>query len=54
MTYKHYIIKNKLTDSPQAWREYNEKYHKLFKAMPEKMKKQQLNATYILRFTIQF
>jgi len=54
MTYKYYILLNGLRDSKAAYREYLEKYHSLFKNMPEKMKTQHVNATYMYRFSIQF
>ena len=53
MTYRNYILANRINDSAEAWKTYNEKYNSAFGHMSERMKEQHLNVTYKYRFAIQ-
>ena len=54
MTYKYYILKNRIADSIEAYTEYNERYNSVYRVMSETMKAQYIDQTYRYRFAIQF
>lgn len=54
MTYRHYIAKEKKTDSLATWKEYLEQYHDIYKLMPATLKVDHAKRTYGTRFEIQF
>lgn len=54
MTYRYYIMKNKLNDSKESFREYCEKYHTTWNCMGEGMKNQFVDMNYKFRFCIQW
>ena len=54
MTYKYYMMKNKLNDSKETFREYCEKYHTTWDSMNPGMRKQFVEINYKLRFAIQW
>lgn len=54
MTYKYYIIKNRLADNMESYTAYCNKYMTLLKGMNEKMKTQIIEANYRMRFVAQF
>ena len=54
MKYKYYMIKNKLNDSKEAFREYCEKYHSTWDSMNPGMQEQFVESNYKLRFAIQW
>ena len=54
MTYKYYIMKNKLNDCKETFREYCEKYHSTWDSMNLGMQEQFVESNYKLRFAIQW
>ena len=54
MTYKYYMMKNKLNDSKETFREYCEKYHSTWNSMNPGMQKQFVESNFKLRFAIQW
>lgn len=54
MTYKHYIMTNRIKDSKDAYKNYLESESNIFRAMSDTMKAQHVNVTYKFRFAIQF
>ena len=54
MTYKYYMMKNKLNDSKETFREYCENYHSTWNYMNPGMKKQFVEVNYKFRFAIQW
>ena len=54
MTYKYYMMKNKLNDGKETFREYCERYHSTWDSMNPGMQEQFVESNYKLRFTIQW
>ena len=54
MTYKYYMMKNKLNDSKETFTEYCEKYHSTWNSMKPGMQKQFVEVNYKFRFAIQW
>ena len=54
MTYKYYMMKNKLNDSKETFSEYCEKYHSTWDSMNHGMQEQFVESNYKLRFAIQW
>ena len=54
MTYKYYMMKNKLKDSKESFREYCEKYHSTWNHMNPGMKNQFVEVNYKFRYAIQW
>ena len=54
MTYKYYMMKNKLNDSKETFREYCENYHSTWDSMNPDMQKQFVEVNYKFRFAIQW
>ena len=54
MTYKYYMMKNKLNDSKETFREYCERYHSTWDSMNPGMQKQFVEVNYKFRFAIQW
>lgn len=54
MTYRHYILKNKLTDSKESYREYCEKFHSTWNCMKPGMQEQFIEVNFKFRFAIQW
>ena len=52
MTYKYYMMKNKLNDSKETFTEYCEKYHSTWNSMNPGMQKQFVEVNYKFRFAI--
>lgn len=51
ITYKHFLMQNKLPDSRDTYWKYLEQYHTQWNKMPEGMKQQTIDVTYKYRFT---
>lgn len=50
MTYKHYILKNGLSDSVESYRKWLEETASIYNMMNPKMQDQYIHYTYNLRF----
>ena len=50
MTYKEYILRRKLPDCVDSYRNFLEENNSIYSSMPEKMKLQTVSATYLYRF----
>ena len=53
-SYKHYILKNHIQDSPEAYRTYLSSYTTALAGMSPAMIDQQIAISYKYRFSIQF
>lgn len=53
MTYKYFILKNKLPDSIDSYTKYQEQHGELYKTLNPGMKKQFIQMNYKSRFLIQ-
>ena len=54
MKYKYYMMKNKLNDSKETFREYCENYHSTWDSMNPGMQEQFVEVNYKFRFAIQW
>lgn len=54
MTYKYFLLMNKLNDSKEIYREYCEKYHSTWDSMNPGMQDQFVSVNYHFRFAIQW
>ena len=54
MKYKYYMMKNKLNDSKETFREYCENYHSTWDFMNPAMQEQFIESNYKFRFAIQW
>lgn len=54
MTYRHYIMKNRIKDSKEAYADYQSKYNTQWVAMSEPLREQHISVTYKYRFAIQY
>ena len=54
MTYKYYMMKNKMNDSKETFREYCENYHSTWDSMNPGMQEQFVEVNYKFRCAIQW
>lgn len=52
MTYKYFLLNNKLTDSIDSYTKYQEQHGELYKVLNPSMKKQFIQINYKFRFAI--
>lgn len=52
ITYKHYLLKNNIKDSMEAFRAYLDQYDTVWQTMPEKMQEQCIGDWYNRRFIV--